>query len=124
MKTRLTIFVVVLSLALAAVSLAANPKPVYKVGDEVYVCNCGEACCDEISKHPGKCVCGPDMAKAKVVSVGKGKVVLQAEGWEKHSRKLFLTKAHPWALMEGTGRASPGLKRSLEMLPCLHCPLI
>jgi len=83
MKTRLTIFVVVLSLALAAVSLAANPKPVYKVGDEVYVCNCGEACCDEISKHPGKCVCGPDMAKAKVVSVGKGKVVLQAEGWEK-----------------------------------------
>ena len=84
MKTSLKILVVVLCLTVAAVAFAANPKPVFKVGEEVYACNCGEACdCNTISKHPGQCVCGKDMVKAKVVSVEKGKVMLQAEGWEK-----------------------------------------
>ena len=84
MKTSLKVLVVVLCLAVAAVAFAANPKPVFKVGEEVYACNCGEACdCNTISKHPGQCVCGKDMVKAKVVSVEKGKVMLQAEGWEK-----------------------------------------
>jgi hypothetical protein len=83
MKKSLKILVLVLSLVVVTVAFAANAKPVFKVGEEVYACNCGEACCDEISKHPGKCVCGKDMVQAKVVSVEKGKVMLQAEGWEK-----------------------------------------
>ena len=83
MQTSLKIVVVVLALAVAAVALGASPKPVYKVGEEVYACNCGEGCCDEISRKPGKCVCGKDMVKAKVVAVEKGKVKLQAEGWDK-----------------------------------------
>ena len=83
MQTSLKIVVVVLALAVAAVAFGANPKPVFKVGEEVYACNCGEGCCDEISQKPGQCVCGKDMAKAKVVAVEKGKVKLQAEGWDK-----------------------------------------
>jgi len=95
MKKSLKILAVVLSmvvLLVVAVALAANPKPVFKVGEEVYACNCGESCpCDVISKHPGKCVCGKDMVKAKVVSVEKGKVMLQGEGWEKP--RAFKTEA-------------------------------
>ena len=84
MKKSLKILVVVLSPVVVTVAFAANAKPVFKVGEEVYVCNCGETrTCDTISKHPGKCVCGKDMVKAKVVSVEKGKVMLQGEGWEK-----------------------------------------
>jgi hypothetical protein len=83
MKESLKILVLVLSLVVVTVAFAANTKPVFKAGEEVYVCNCGEASCDEISKHSGKCVCGKDMVQAKVVSVEKGKVMLQAEGWEK-----------------------------------------
>ncbi len=85
MKKTLMILVVSLCLLMAAVALAANPKPVFKVGEEVYACNCGEACdCNTISKHPGKCVCGKDMVKAKVTACPeKGTVMLQGEGWEK-----------------------------------------
>jgi len=84
MKKSLKILVVVLSLVVVTVAFAANAKPVFIVGEEVYACNCGEACCDEISKHPGKCVCGKDMVKAKVTACPeKGKVMLQGEGWEK-----------------------------------------
>ena len=80
----LNILAVVLILVVVTVAFAANPKPVFKVGEEVYACNCGEACpCNTISKKPGKCVCGKDMVKANVVSVEKGKVMLQGEGWEK-----------------------------------------
>ncbi len=83
MQTSLKIVVVVLALAVAAVALGASPKPVFKGGEEVYACNCGEGCCDEISRKPGQCVCGKDMVKAKVVAVEEGKVKLQAEGWDK-----------------------------------------
>ena len=84
MKKVLLTLAVLLSLAVVAVSFAASAKPVFKVGEEVYVCNCGETCnCDTISKHPGQCVCGKDMVKAKVTCVEKGKVMVQGEGWEK-----------------------------------------
>ncbi len=83
MQKSLKILAAVLSLMVVAVAFAANPKPIFKVGEEVYACSCGETCpCNTISKHPGKCVCGKDMVKAKVVSVEKGKVMLQGEGWE------------------------------------------
>jgi hypothetical protein len=84
MKKSLLILAVVFSLVAVAVALAANSKPVFKVGQEVYACNCGVECpCNTIANHPGKCVCGKEMVKAKVVSVAKGKVMLLAEGWEK-----------------------------------------
>jgi hypothetical protein len=84
MKKSLNALAVVLCLVVAAVAFATTSKPVFKVGEEVYACNCGETCpCNTISKHPGKCVCGKDMVKARVVSVEKGKVMLQGEGWEK-----------------------------------------
>jgi hypothetical protein len=79
------VLLAVLTLLMAAVAFAANPKPVFKVGDEVYACNCGEKCpCQAISKHAGKCPCDKDpMVKAKVMAVEKDKVMLKAEGWEK-----------------------------------------
>jgi hypothetical protein len=84
MKKTSVILAVVLGLVMVAVALAANPKPVFKVGQEVYACNCPEGCpCQTISKHAGKCPCGTEMVKARVMKVEKGKVVLKAEGWEK-----------------------------------------
>jgi hypothetical protein len=85
MKKSLLILTVVLGLvAVAAAAFAANPKPVFTVGQEVYACNCGVECpCNTIANKPGKCVCGKEMVKAKVVKVEKGKVMLLAEGWEK-----------------------------------------
>jgi hypothetical protein len=55
-----------------------------KVGDALYVCNCGEACpCHTISTNVGNCTCGKEMVKAKVVKVGQGTADFMAEGWEK-----------------------------------------
>lgn len=85
MKKSLVFLAVVLSLVMVTVAFAANPKPAFKVGDEVYACNCGEKCpCLTMSKKEGKCACDKDpMVKAKVTAVEKDKVMLKAEGWEK-----------------------------------------
>lgn len=92
MKKAIFLVTAVLFLAMVAVSFAANAKPVFKVGQEVYACNCGEKCdCNTISKKPGKCVCGQEMVKAKVTAVGKDTITLQGEGWEKP--RTFITKA-------------------------------
>jgi hypothetical protein len=92
MKKAIFPLAAVLFLALVAITFAANPKPVFKVGQEVYVCNCGEKCdCYTISKKAGKCVCGKEMVQAKVTVVEKGKITLKGEGWEKP--RTFLTDA-------------------------------
>ena len=85
MKRAWVVFPVVLVMAMVAFSIAAEKgKLDLKVGDECYVCNCGEKCaCNTISMNPGKCTCGNDMVKAKVAKVEKGKVSFKAEGWEK-----------------------------------------
>ncbi len=87
------VILAVLTLALVTVALAANPKPVFKIGNEVYVCNCPDgACpCQTISKKPGKCPCGTDMIKAKVTGTVKGEVTVMAAGWEKD--RVFSTEA-------------------------------
>jgi hypothetical protein len=55
-----------------------------KVGDEVYVCNCGEKCpCNTMSSNPGNCTCGNEMVKAKVLKVSPGKAEVKAESWAK-----------------------------------------
>jgi hypothetical protein len=85
MKRALIISLVVLIMAVAVFSLAAEKSKLsLKVGDERYVCNCGEKCaCNTISMNQGKCTCGNDMVKAKVVKVEKGKADFKAEGWQK-----------------------------------------
>jgi hypothetical protein len=87
------VLLTVLTLVVVAAAFAANPKPVFKIGNEVYVCNCPEAnCpCQTISKKPGKCPCGTEMIKAKVTGTVKGEVTLMAAGWEKD--RVFSTEA-------------------------------
>ena len=84
MKKAILLVAAIFVLAMVAGAFTANPKPVFKVGQEVYVCNCGEKCdCFTISKKEGKCTCGKEMVKAKVTAVEKGKVMVQGAGWEK-----------------------------------------
>jgi hypothetical protein len=64
--------------------MAEKGKMDLKVGDEVYVCNCGDKCpCNTMSHNPGKCTCGTDMVKAKVLKVEPGKAEVKAESWDK-----------------------------------------
>lgn len=92
MRKAIFLLAAVLILAVVAITFAGNPKPVFKVGDEVYACNCGEQCdCYTLSKKPGKCVCGKEMVKGKVTAVEEGTVTIKAEGWQKP--RTFLTVA-------------------------------
>ncbi len=83
-KSALLVFAVLLALTWAAMALAVSPeKPTIglKAGDEVYACACGAACpCKTLSMNAGKCSCGVDMAKSKVVSVKDGKAVITVNG--------------------------------------------
>jgi hypothetical protein len=86
MKKSLIFVVLGMFVVFGTLSAIAGQKSVLELtaGQEVYACNCGEACpCDTLSNNPGKCTCGKDLVKAKVVSVGDGKAGLIAEGWEK-----------------------------------------
>ncbi|HLD46441.1 MAG TPA: hypothetical protein VJA64_01360 [Desulfobaccales bacterium] len=77
--------VTLLSLMMAGVAFAATPgKMDLKVGEEVYVCNCGPSCpCHTMSMKEGDCTCGNKMVKAKVTKVDKDMTYVKAEGWEK-----------------------------------------
>jgi hypothetical protein len=79
------VLIAVLSLMMVGVAFAATPgKMDLKVGEEVYVCNCGPSCpCLTMSMKEGNCTCGNKMAKAKVTKVEKDVAYVQAEGWEK-----------------------------------------
>jgi hypothetical protein len=93
MKKSLIVFPIVLMVVLVAFVFAADKaKQDLKAGDERYVCNCGEKCaCNTVSVNQGKCTCGNDMVKAKVVKVDKGKADVKAEGWKKE--RSFKTTA-------------------------------
>ena len=68
---------------LAGSGLADSNKMTLKVGDEVYACNCGDACpCQTMSNKAGQCSCGQDLVKAKVVKVEGDMASLKAEGWD------------------------------------------
>ena len=79
------VIVALLSLMMVGVAFAAAPgKMDLKVGEEVYVCNCGPSCpCHTMSMKEGNCTCGNKMVKGKVTKVDKDVVYVQAEGWEK-----------------------------------------
>jgi len=76
---KLLILPVVFALAFATLALAGETKMTAKVGDELYVCACGEGCpCDTMSRNPGQCGCGKDLIKAKVTKVEKGKITVDS----------------------------------------------
>ena len=67
---KLLILGIVFAVAFATFALADKTKMTAKVGDELYVCACGEGCpCDTMSRNAGQCTCGKDMVKTKVTSV-------------------------------------------------------
>ena len=54
-----------------------------KVGDEVYVCGCGEGCpCLTLSRNPGKCTCDKDLVKTKVTKIEGDKAYVEVKGKE------------------------------------------
>jgi hypothetical protein len=54
-----------------------------KVGDEVYVCGCGESCqCLTVSRSPGKCSCGNDLVQTKVTKIEGDKAYVEVKGKE------------------------------------------
>ena len=76
---KLLILTLVFTLALASLAIADKTKMTAKVGDELYVCACGEGCpCDMMSRNPGKCTCDKDMVKTKVTKVEKGKITVES----------------------------------------------
>ena len=76
---KLLIFTIVFTLALASLAIADKVKMTAKVGDELYVCACGEGCpCDTMSRNPGKCTCDKDLVKTKVTKVEKGKITVES----------------------------------------------
>jgi hypothetical protein len=90
-KVLLVTFVVMVALVFSTSAFAATKgKMDLKVGDEVYACNCGEKCpCNTMSRNPGKCTCGTEMVKAKVMKVEEGKAYLKAPEWKKE--RVFKT---------------------------------
>lgn len=88
-KTLISLFVASM-LLVAVVAFADKDLPVYKKGDTVYVCNCGDACpCKTMSRRDGTCSCGKALGKGVVSSVEGDKAVVTVEGKELN----FVTKA-------------------------------
>jgi len=76
---KLLILTLVFTLALATLALADKTKMTAKVGDQLYVCGCGEGCpCDTMSRNPGQCTCGKDLVKTKVTKVEKGMITVES----------------------------------------------
>ena len=84
---KLLIFTIVFTLVLASLAFAYKTEMTAKVGDELYVCACGEGCpCDMMSRNAGQCTCGKDMVKTKVTKVEKGRITVESRG------KPFISK--------------------------------
>lgn len=77
-----TLAMLVMALAITVVA-ADSEKMSLKVGDEVFVCGCGEGCpCGSMAMKEAKCSCGKAMAKGKVAKLGKDTAVIQVDGRE------------------------------------------
>jgi hypothetical protein len=77
MKKQL-VLMIVLTISVATFALADKGTMTPKVGDELYVCGCGDACkCDTMSKSPAQCTCGKDLVKSKVTKVEEGKITME-----------------------------------------------
>jgi hypothetical protein len=83
MKKGIIAVIVALTFALVSSVYADKELPVYKKGDSVYVCACGESCdCMTMSRKAGKCSCDNEMAKTVVEKVESGKIFVQVKGKE------------------------------------------
>ena len=72
------VLTIMFSFIFAALAFADKTEMTAKVGDQLYVCGCGEGCpCDAMSRNPGKCTCGKDLVKSKVTKVEKGKITME-----------------------------------------------
>ncbi len=90
MKKGLISLLVAAVLAFAVVAFADKILPVYKQGDIVYVCACGESCaCKTMSHNEGKCTCGKPLGKGVISSMKGDKAMVKLEGKE----IAFTTKA-------------------------------
>ena len=84
-KTIIALPALVLTLVLALgvhaqMKTAMDLKPT----DDVYACKCSEKCpCDTLSDNKGKCSCGVEMAKGKVLKAEEGKATVAVDGKEK-----------------------------------------
>ncbi len=84
-KTRMLLMSLLLLIGLMSFALAGDQaKAQFKVGDTVYVCNCGDAChCGSLSQKPAKCTCGEEMAAAKITKVDGDTITVNVNGKEK-----------------------------------------
>ena len=65
------IIVLILLAVAAGVVISADKSQVY------YVCNCADDCkCNSISKEPGKCTCGKELAAMHMLEIEKNTAVL------------------------------------------------
>lgn len=86
MKKWFVALLTLVALGMAGMAIAAveNGKITLKVGDEVYVCGCGEGCpCETISRKEGKCSCGKPLVKGKVTKVEEAKAMIAINGKER-----------------------------------------
>lgn len=83
MKCLLSVLVMVLGLGLAGVVFADKGLPVFKQGETVFVCGCGEGCaCDTIARKAGTCSCNKKLVKTSVTRVDGNKLSAQVNGKE------------------------------------------
>lgn len=74
------LFVTVILMA-AVVAFADKELPVFKKGDSVFVCACGDSCdCKTMSRKEGKCSCGNKLGKGTVSKVEGDKAVVNVDG--------------------------------------------
>ncbi len=75
---KLFLLTLVLTIGFAGLALADKSTMTPKVGDELYVCACGDGCkCDTMSNNSAQCSCGKDLVKSKVTKVEKGKITME-----------------------------------------------
>lgn len=70
-------------LLVAVVAFADKTLPVFKKGDTVYVCMCGDGCdCKTMSRKAGNCTCGKEMGKGVISKIEGDKAVATVDGRE------------------------------------------
>lgn len=84
MKTvRLVLIVATVLAFTAGIALAGPTALKLSAGDTAYVCGCTDKCCEVLSKKPGKCACGHELAKVTVSKVKGNKASYALAGKEK-----------------------------------------
>jgi hypothetical protein len=79
MKKVLISLLITSLLLIAVIAFADKSLPVFKKGDSVYVCSCGDSCdCKTVSRKEGKCSCGSPLAKGIVSKVDGSQLIVTA----------------------------------------------